>query len=103
MSVKEGSRGASDVVHLYLELPRREIAYLKFIIEAYEGVAVVRTVERRGATIVLLFPADQEAEVRSILTSVRGQIPWREVPPPAGLADDWLERELATLGGDGED
>src|SRR5206468_7051516 len=40
-----------DVVPIYLSLPPREIAYVKFVFESYEGVAVVRTLDRRAATL----------------------------------------------------
>ncbi len=50
-----------DVVPIYLSLPPREIAYVKFVFESYEGVAVVRTLDRRAATLVVLAVPDFEA------------------------------------------
>src|SRR5262249_50145447 len=37
--------GMDDVVALWLRVPRREIAYVKFVFESYEGVAVCRTID----------------------------------------------------------
>ena len=47
-----------DVVPIYLRLPPREIAYVKFVFESYETVAVVRTLDRRAATLVVLVVPD---------------------------------------------
>ncbi|MBI3767501.1 MAG: DUF4911 domain-containing protein [Deltaproteobacteria bacterium] len=73
-------RGCPDVVELYLRLPPDDIAYVKFIFESYEGIAVVRTIDRAAAVIVLLIAADLEGEARAILQSLRAEVPWQEVP-----------------------
>ena len=47
-----------DTVHLLLRTPRRNIVLLCSIIEAYEGVAVVRTVDpAQGLLELLVAPA----------------------------------------------
>jgi hypothetical protein len=76
-------RGRTDIVEVYLRLPPTEIAYLKFIFESYEGIAVLRTIDRNAAVIVLLIAADLEGEARAILESLRAEVEWHEVPPPA--------------------
>src|SRR5436309_2644887 len=48
----------TDVVPIYLALPPREIAYVKFVFESYEGVAVVRTLDRHAAHLVVLVAPD---------------------------------------------
>jgi hypothetical protein len=78
------SAGNPDVVEVYLRLPPADIAYVKFVFESYEGVAVVRTVDRAAAVIVLLIAADLEDEARAILESLRGEVAWQEIAPPAG-------------------
>jgi len=74
--------GRSEVVEIYLRVPPAEIAYLKFIFESYEGIAVVRTIDRAAAVIVLMIAADFEREARAILASLRDQVPWAEEPAP---------------------
>jgi hypothetical protein len=76
-------RGRPDVVEIYLRLPPGDIAYVKFILESYEGIAVMRTIDRAAALIVVLAAADFERDARAILESLRGDVPWSEVPPPA--------------------
>jgi hypothetical protein len=69
------------VVEIYLRLPPADIAYVKFVLESYEGIAVVRTVDRARAVIVLLVVPDLLDEARSILESLRAEVPWEEIPP----------------------
>jgi hypothetical protein len=82
-------RGNPDVVEIYLELPPAEIAYVKFIFETYEGIAVLRTIDRKRAVIVLIVAADFIADARAILESLRPELDWREVPKPPGTSAVW--------------
>jgi len=62
----------TDVVPIYLALPPREIAYVKFVFESYEGVAVVRTLDRHAAHVVVLVAPDFEAGARRRPLAGRG-------------------------------
>ncbi|HVN87039.1 MAG TPA: DUF4911 domain-containing protein [Candidatus Binatia bacterium] len=73
---------ALDIVPLYLRVHPRDIALIKFVVESYEGIAIVRTVDKAAAVIVLLVVPDFLSTVRSVLDSLADQIPWEEVPPP---------------------
>lgn len=75
--------GRAEVVEVYLRVAPTDIAYVKFIFESYEGIAVVRTVDRTRAVIVLLIAADFAAEARRILDAIRSEVPWEELLPPA--------------------
>ncbi len=84
-----------DLHEIYLELRPEDIAYVKFIFESYEGVGIIRTVERKKAVIVLLVVDDFLNVARSILDSFQKEIPLMEIPRPDDIGDDWLLRELA--------
>lgn len=81
---------------IYLEIPPEEIAYVKFIFESYEGVGIIRTVERKKAIIVLMAMDDFLSTARSILTSLKNEVSLTEIPRPAEIGEDWLLRDLAT-------
>lgn len=81
---------------IYLEIPPEEIAYVKFIFESYEGVGIIRTVERKKAVIVLMAMDDFLSTARSILTSLKNEVLLTEIPRPAEIGEDWLLRDLAT-------
>lgn len=79
-----------DVVPIFLHVPRPEIAYVKFIFESYEGVAVCRTLDRFKATIVVLAAPDFEADVRRVVAALATEAPGVvEIPAPPGDGD-WL-------------
>ena len=75
-------RGNPHTVEIYLEIPPAEIVFIKHIIEAHEGIGVLRTIDRKRAVIVLMVAADMEKHARAILDSLRDQLPWKELPGP---------------------
>jgi len=81
---------------IYLEIHPEDIAYVKFIVESYEGVGIIRTVDRKKAFIVLLVAEDFLAVARSLLAALHAEVHLNEIPQPAGISDDWLMKELAT-------
>jgi len=85
---------------IYLEILPADIAYVKFIFESYEGVGIIRTVDRKKAIIVLLAVDDFIGTARSILTSLRDEVMLLEIPRPADMGEDWLLLELATADGE---
>ena len=77
----------SDVVAIFLRVARKDIAYIKFIIESYEGIGVVRTLNPRLAVIVVLATPDLAPTVRQVIASLRRgalvQISYLAIVPPA--------------------
>jgi len=53
---------------------RRQISFLKFIIEAYEGTAMVRTVDPAAGIVALHISPGSEAVVDMILNDLKGEI-----------------------------
>lgn len=79
---------------IYLEIRPEDIAYVKFIFESYEGVGIIRTVDRKKAVIVLMVVEDFLETARAILTSLKSEVSLSEVSRPRDIGDDWLLREL---------
>jgi hypothetical protein len=84
----------TNVRLLYLQLEPEDIAPVKFVFEAYEEVAIVRTVDRHRAVIVLLIAPDFLEVARHILVSLQRDFPCTEIPRPSAEMDDWLMREV---------
>jgi hypothetical protein len=80
----------NDVVPIYLRVPRHEIAYVKFVIESYEGVAVTRTLDRHAATVVVLVAPDLVQDARRIIAALSAEEACREIERPAGTEVDVL-------------
>lgn len=56
-----------DTVEKRFRIDRREIAYLRFIFEAYDGLAVVTTIDSQSGTVALHIPPGCEADVEQIM------------------------------------
>jgi hypothetical protein len=80
---------------IYFEIRTEDIAYVKFVIESYEGVGLIRTVDRKKAVIVVLIVEDFLDDGRALLASLQNEINLTEIPRPAEVGDDWLMAELA--------
>ena len=91
------SRAAVDggVVPICLALPPREIAYVKFVFESYEGIAVVRTLDRHAARLVVLAVPDFVADTRAVIDALVAEGVCTECGPPPGFDGDWLGPEEA--------
>lgn len=68
-----------DTISLLIQIPRREIAYLTFVLESYEGVAAVRTVDPRKGIVELMVSPYYQEEMREILKSLAEEFPIDEV------------------------
>lgn len=55
---------------LYLHIRANRIWYLKFILEGYDGVAVLSTVDRQHGLVLLRFCAEQRDLLMRILTDL---------------------------------
>ncbi len=64
-----------DTHSLYLRLHRKDIAYLKFIIESYEGIAVVRTRDPSEAVVELMVAPGWEEDVHQVVEGLGKEIP----------------------------
>ena len=76
------TRGNPETVEIFLELRPEDIVIIKLIVEAHEGIGVLRTIDRHRALIVVMVAADMEPDARAMLASLRDQVPWVEVPKP---------------------
>jgi hypothetical protein len=63
-----------DTQSRYFRIRRQDIAYLKFIIESYEGIAVVRTKDPYEAVVELMVAPGWEKTVDEILEGIRKEI-----------------------------
>ena len=84
---------------IFLRLAPLDIALVKFLFESYEGVAVVRTIDRHAAVIVLLVSRDFVEVARGVLASLHSTIAFEEVPPPPDAGEDWLVRLMRDVDG----
>lgn len=84
-----------DLHEIYLETAPENIAYIKFVIESYEEVGIIRTVYRKQAVIVLLTMPGFIDVAHGIIESLAKEVAIRVIPRPLERSDDWLMLELA--------
>lgn len=80
----------SDILAVYLRVPRRDIAYVKFIFESYEDLAVCRTLDPQLATLAILAAPDFAAQVERVVAALEFEGACVRIPRPEGQAGDVL-------------
>lgn len=63
-----------ETVKKYLRVDRRQIAYFKFILEAYDGVGVLTTLDAASGRVVLNISPDCVAEAEMIIAALQKEI-----------------------------
>jgi hypothetical protein len=63
-----------DTQSRYFRLRRKDIAYFKFIIESYEGIAVVRTQDPHEAIVELMVAPGWEKDVDEVLEGLQEEM-----------------------------
>jgi hypothetical protein len=64
----------------YFRVDRREIGYFRFILEAYEGLATLSTLDARNGIVVLSIPESFVDEVDALLAALAHEIDLTEIP-----------------------
>jgi hypothetical protein len=81
MSPYKGNNSMSppDCIVRYFKVDRRDLVLLKFILEAYEGMSTLSTVEAQGAIVRLSIPSGFVADMQIIIDSLSTEIVLTEV------------------------
>lgn len=63
----------------FFKIERRDLVYLKFILEAYEGMSTLSTVAPKEGIVRLSVQAGFEADIQSVLEAVGAEITIQEL------------------------
>ena len=66
--------GRKNCSRLELEISPERIHFLKFILEGYDGMAVLTTVDAVKGLVLLRFPAEVENDIEDLLSKIKPQI-----------------------------
>jgi hypothetical protein len=68
----------------YYRLPRKQIGFLRFILESYDGLAFARTLDSRLALVEVAYPPSRRADAEALLASLAEELSLEEAetPPP---------------------
>ncbi len=67
------------VIQRDLRLQRRDIAYVKYILEGYENLATVTTIDRSESVVRLSIVPDFASDVEGILNALKKEIDIYEI------------------------
>jgi len=73
-----------QTIRKYYRVDRRQIAFMRFIFEAYDGLAVIRTVDAAAGIVSLHIAPGCEKDVAEILRELQNDIILEDVAPPDG-------------------
>ncbi|HWI40705.1 MAG TPA: DUF4911 domain-containing protein [Verrucomicrobiae bacterium] len=73
--------GFSSTVRFF-QVPRSQVCYLKFILEAYDGLATLTTVDPAPAVVSVTVPDALLAEAEPLLQSLAAELGMKELPAP---------------------
>lgn len=66
----------------HYRVDRRKIGFLKFILEACDGIAQLRTVDSDSGTVAIHVPPGCEADVDRVIESLKPEIRMEPAPRP---------------------
>lgn len=66
----------------YFQLPKAEIAYLRFTLESYDGLAFQRTLDSAAGLVEVIWPTERSRDVEALLSALSEELDWREVAAP---------------------
>ena len=69
----------NEIITKKLRLERKDIAYVKFILEGYEGIALATTIDNIESIIQLTIVPDFKSDVEMLLTALRKEIDFSEI------------------------
>jgi len=69
----------TDSIQWRLEVNKEDISYIVSIFDAYEDLAIVRTLDQSRGLIELMISPDYLAETRELLDSLAGEVSIKRV------------------------
>lgn len=70
------------LIKKYFTVPRREIGYLRFIFEAYDGLVFMRTLRAADGLIEVAFPPGLREDAEALLAAVDAEVGLAEAERP---------------------
>ncbi|MDR2337539.1 MAG: DUF4911 domain-containing protein [Deltaproteobacteria bacterium] len=78
---------------IFIKLPPEHIVTMKFILESYEGLGIIRTLNAERGRLVIIAPSDSMQTLKGLLKSLKNEIFVEEIDAPPEISSDWLMNE----------
>lgn len=66
----------------YFQMRRQDVAFLRFVIEAGDGIAQLTTIDSAGSTVAVVVPPGCEADVEALVRGLRTLVPMTPLAGP---------------------
>ena len=70
---------SDKIVKKVLKLNRKDISWMKFLFEGYEGLGTITTIDKNGSIIELTIPSDFASDINEILDALQEEIDFQEI------------------------
>ena len=80
----------ADIVR-YFRVDRRDLVYLKFILEAYEGMSTLSTVEKSVAIVSITIPRCFVNDMDQLISSLQEEITLEETSLPDNIESGGID------------
>ncbi len=77
----------ADIVR-YFRVDRRDLVYLKFILEAYEGMSTLSTLDKGGVIVSLTIPPWFTDDMEQLLAALQREITLVETTRPESSTEE---------------
>ncbi|RJX29804.1 MAG: DUF4911 domain-containing protein [Desulfurivibrio sp.] len=64
----------SETSKLYLRIDPRRIVYLKFLLEGYDGLAILSTIDAHAGLVLIRYPGDVQAVLFELLADLAADL-----------------------------
>ena len=64
----------NEMGHVILTLDRKDISYVRFILEGYDGLGVISTIDAYLAKVRIAFPLSQTDDIESLVNALSKEI-----------------------------
>lgn len=79
-----------EIFTRFFQINRRDLVYLKFILEAYEGLSTLSTVDQTAGIVQLSYPACFAGDMKDLVSALARDITITEVRhPDLGLKENF--------------
>ena len=66
----------------YFAMPKSEIAYLRFVLESYDGLAFVRTLDNVMALVEIAYPPSRQEDAEHLMQALQKETGMTETDIP---------------------
>jgi hypothetical protein len=78
----------------FFSVDRADIAYLRFIIESYDNLAILSTVDAKNGIVSLSVPYCLVEDAEQLVRALKSEIEIREITLPDGCCCPWEQNQL---------